>query len=185
MLEPLAPRPPRAATGFTTIELMVVVAIVAILAAIALPSFDRVIDRYRVRRTIEDLSATVYLARSEAIRRGGNVVLRKVSTTDCPTTKAGDWSCGWVIFVDDDANGQLGADETSIQMSPAPRNVIVTITPGDSFRRGDRWGKLGGMGAFGFEVKPTRDANDPASGQCLAISSGGRLNTSDGSCPPG
>jgi type IV fimbrial biogenesis protein FimT len=66
---------------------MVVITIVAILASIAGPSFGGIIERYRVRRASEDLTASLYLARSEALRRGGNITLRKLSSPECPAPR--------------------------------------------------------------------------------------------------
>ncbi|MGL6206135.1 MAG: pilus assembly FimT family protein, partial [Giesbergeria sp.] len=77
------PTPPPVATrvekvrqhGFTAIELMVVVAIVAVLAALAAPSFTPLIERWRVRQAAENLTSSLYFARSEAIKRGGGIAL--------------------------------------------------------------------------------------------------------------
>jgi type IV fimbrial biogenesis protein FimT len=57
--------------GFTAIELMVTVAILAVLAGIAAPSFNPIIERWRVRQVSEELQSTLYFARSEAVKRGG------------------------------------------------------------------------------------------------------------------
>jgi len=80
-------RPLASSWGFTTVELMVVITIVAILASIAGPSFGGIIERYRFRRASEDLTASLYLARSEALRRGGNITLRKLSSPECPAPR--------------------------------------------------------------------------------------------------
>ena len=63
------------ARGFTAIELMVTIGIAAILAALAAPSFTGLMERWRVRQAAEGLQSTLYYARSEAIKRGGNVVM--------------------------------------------------------------------------------------------------------------
>ena len=60
--------------GFTAIELMVVLAILAVLAALAAPSFNPLIERWRVRQATEALQSTLYFARSEAIRDRKSVV---------------------------------------------------------------------------------------------------------------
>ena len=65
----------RQARGFTLLEVMVVVAIIAVLAALAGPSFTPIIERWRVRSAAEDLTSTFYLARSEAIKRGGGITI--------------------------------------------------------------------------------------------------------------
>ena len=86
--------------GFTLLEVMVVVAIIAVLAALAGPSFTPLIERWRVRQAVENLQSTLFYARSEAIKRGGNVSIRKTANGDgCTNASANtQWflvvSCG-------------------------------------------------------------------------------------------
>ncbi len=71
------PSPPAARhlRGFSLIELMVAVAILAILLALAVPSFQDMIQRNRVRTAAADLTDSLNLARSEAIKRGSSTRL--------------------------------------------------------------------------------------------------------------
>lgn len=57
------------ARGFTLIELMVVVAVAAIFAAIATPSFRELMVSTRTRAAASALHESLWLARSEAIKR--------------------------------------------------------------------------------------------------------------------
>jgi len=52
------------------------------------------IERWRVREAAESLQATLGYARSEAIRRGGN--LRIAKDASCAS---GQWECGWTVTV--------------------------------------------------------------------------------------
>lgn len=61
--------------GFSLIELMVAITILAILLALAVPSFQDMIQRNRVRTAAADLSDSLNLARSEAIKRGSSTRL--------------------------------------------------------------------------------------------------------------
>jgi type IV fimbrial biogenesis protein FimT len=174
-------RPPALSSGFTAIELMVVVAIVAILATMAAPSFSGIIERYRIRRASEDLTAAIYLARTEAMRRGGRVAIQKMSSTDCPA--ANNWSCGWVVFADANGNGVLNPGEEEIQVSPAPTGVRVTAgfgSPQDRVRV-DRWGRLVGLGALNFRFTPvTAGDENQTRTRILCLASGGRLQSKQG-----
>ena len=172
----------RRGAGFTAIEVMVVIAIIAILAALAMPSFRDVVDRYRVRQATEDLSAMLYQARAEAIKRGGRITVRKATSGDCATGSAGDWSCGWIVFVDADEDGVLGEGDEQLQSSPAPKgvNVKFVLSTGRSYMQGDAWGQFGGMGGFSFELKPRDNANIDLQTH-LCMSSGGRLRMLKGS----
>ncbi len=85
--------------GFTVIELVVTVAIVAILATIAVPAYTTMMINNRMAGEINDFVGSLHFARSEAIKRGLNVVVCKSSDGNTCTT-AGDWSLGWVIFQD-------------------------------------------------------------------------------------
>lgn len=66
-------RPPRSPKGFTLIELMVAIAILAILVTLAAPSFSSFIDKYRVKRAADTVSAFLINTKSEAIKRNTRV----------------------------------------------------------------------------------------------------------------
>lgn len=168
-------RPPSApARGFTAIELMVVVAIVAILAALAAPSFNPLIERWRVRQAAEALQATLYFARSEAIKRGGQVVIQKLpnGTNGCTTAPStDDWGCGWTVCEDTNGNNVCNASEPVLQRYDAPSKLDIN-NPGGPRIQLNRWG----LGAFvGFALTPHgKSSGDPAArGVCM--SSGGRV----------
>lgn len=96
-------RAPRSPKGFTLIELMVAIAILAILVTMAAPSFSSFIDKYRVKRAADTVSAFLINTKSEAIKR--NTTVRAVfqpgawcvgmttaDTCDCTATNSAD-SC--------------------------------------------------------------------------------------------
>lgn len=99
--------------GFTLLELIIVVAIVAILASVAAPSFDELIKNNSVKALEHELNTSITFARSEALTR------QKPVSIACVTSNSGgckgDWSEGWVVFVDDKsgdyADGVLNTDE--------------------------------------------------------------------------
>ncbi len=59
--------------GVTLLEMMVVIAVIAILATIAAPSFQDLIRDNRTSAHARELGALLAFARSEALRRNGNV----------------------------------------------------------------------------------------------------------------
>ena len=67
--------------GFTLVELMVTLAVLGVLMAIALPSFLPLLERWRVRQMGNALENSLYYARSEAMKRGGNVTMEKLGNT--------------------------------------------------------------------------------------------------------
>ena len=164
------------ARGFTAIELMVVIAIVAILAALAAPSFKPLIERWRVRTAAEGLQSTIYFARSEAIKRGGNVVLQKLpnNTNGCTTASSTQyWHCGWYVCEDTNGNGTCTTSEPVLQRFDAPTKLEVSRTANGASIAFDRWGMPSAW--FGFTLKPADSGmSDPAAlGVC--VSSAGRI----------
>lgn len=84
-------------SGFTLVELMIVIAILAVLAVIALPAFDSFILGSRLRTHSNDFAAAARLARSEALKRNGQVQLC-MSADGATCTTAGSWEQGWLVL---------------------------------------------------------------------------------------
>lgn len=94
--------------GFSALELLIVLALAALLAVLALPPMQDMLRRQRLRAAVADLVAAIDLTRSEAIARGSRVML-------VPLEAAGlDWSEGWVVFVDANADRRPGPGEEII-----------------------------------------------------------------------
>lgn len=170
--------------GFTTIELMVVVAILAVLAALAAPSLLPTMERWRVRQAAEELTASYAFARSEAIKRGGNVTLRRStpgSAVCALPAEAADWSCGWTVFDDLNGNGALDAGEEVLRVSsPVNGTRVLSADSGAGSAARiqlSRWGEpLGGN--VSFSVASTRSGSTVASLWCAG--GGGRIRTKEG-----
>lgn len=166
----------RRSKGFTLIEIMVVVAIMAILLALAAPSFTTMIESWRVKQTAESLRSTLYYARSEAIKRGGNITVRKhpTGTNGCPLgVGANAWDCGWFVFADTNNNGSLSAGEEVLQSFTTPAKITVS-RPGGSIVKFDRWGRVAGTFPGFNLVIDGKSMSHPAS-RGLCVSSGGRI----------
>ena len=158
--------------GFSLLEVMVVVAILAILAALAGPSFTPMIERWRVRSATEDLQSSLYFARSEAIKRGDNVVIK--------TTDGANWNSGWSVFYDANRDAvQATCDATKtpnecdLQVMVALPQVTITPTPAGTTLTADRWGALGA--GVEWVVAPKGSDASSANALKLCLSLGGRI----------
>lgn len=174
-----SPRPaPRFVKGFTAIELMVTVAIIAVLAAIAAPSFKPLIERWKVRQVTEELQSTFYVARSEAIKRGGNGITILRNQCTAADTDTSLWSCGWIVFADTNNNGKQDSGEDTFQTIALPSNVSVKLTgiSEPALIKVDRWGQLSAANAA-IELKGSNETQASTSTMC--ISGNGRLYTQD------
>ena len=163
--------------GFTAIELMVVVSIIAVLAALAGPSFTQMIESWRVRDATESLRSTLLFARSEAIKRGGQIAIHKLpnNTNGCTSATGNrDWDCGWIVCHDTNNSGTCTSTEPVLQRIETPPRVQVTRTGGSVSIKLNRWGLVDGTW-LGFSLVPLDKSTTHAGARCVCMSSGGRI----------
>lgn len=167
---------PTKAHGFTLMESMVVIAIVAILAGLAAPSFSPTIERWRVRQAVESLTSTLHFARSEAIKRGGQVAIHKLPNTSSCTSPSGnrDWDCGWIVCHDTDSSGTCTTKDPVLQRVETPANVQVSRTGGGASIKLNRWGLVDGTW-LGFSLVPLAKSTTHPGARGICMSSGGRI----------
>jgi len=94
--------------GLTLVELLITLAVVAVIIAIGMPGLNKYAENNRSTAQVNLVSGTLSLARSEAIKRGLNVVVCSSNTTTTNTPKCSGnttWQSGWLVFADLDNNG--------------------------------------------------------------------------------
>lgn len=104
--------------GYTLVELACVLCIAGVLVSMAIPSFDTLSRNERRTAVVNDLLATLRVARSEALKRGGRPIV--ICGIDDPAAPLGqqrcagyDWTAGWALgtWNDADADARVDADE--------------------------------------------------------------------------
>jgi type IV fimbrial biogenesis protein FimT len=114
-------------SGFTLVEFMVVVAIVAVLTMIGYPNFRTLMQNQRLGTLANDFIADLSFARSEAVKRVGQVGL--CVSTDGATCTGGNWEAGRVIFVDLNNSGGWDNNDLVLRVREALHSTN-TFRPG-------------------------------------------------------
>ena len=128
----------RRVAGFTLIELMVVIAIVAVLSTLAAPSFRRIIQSNAIASGVNTFMADLRFARSEAIRRGGEVVMCRSDAPEATTAVCGSnsgpngngWVSGWIIFHDINGDGTRTSTEPLLRVQTPITNIDSIVEAG-------------------------------------------------------
>ena len=153
---------PQYRSGFTLIELMVTIAIAAILIAVAIPSFAPTIASNRLTANANELVTALNLARSEAVKRGVSVTIRKVdgnSSTNNGSVATWNWENGWDVFTDADSDGNYEAGDILIR-TYAPLQSSYTLR-GNNFSNFIRFISSGQSNTNGsFVICNNSDGND-------------------------
>ncbi len=115
---PLSPscRAPGGQRGFTLGEVLTTLGVLGVALSLVVPSFSSV-TRSNLRATgINELVATLHVARSEAITRNAPVVI--CPSADGLTCARVAWEAGWIRFVDRNGDYRADPDETVLGAAP-------------------------------------------------------------------
>ncbi len=113
----------RVEKGFTLIELMIILAILGIVTTIGVPGFSQVINNNRMTTSVNKLVTAINLARSEAIKQGLQVTIRRKGTT------SQQWKDGWDIFIDQDKDGVFD-DNGDTSLCEATEDCLIKTYSG-------------------------------------------------------
>jgi type IV fimbrial biogenesis protein FimT len=130
--------------GFTLVEMITVVAIVGVIAALSAPSFAELIRSQRIKGTTNDLLSTLAFARSEAIKRNGNVTV--TAATISGTTS---WSNGWSVSYVAGGTTVTPRTQTKLEQLTVAANpsALTAVTFGGG-------GRVDASGTFTIESVP-------------------------------
>ena len=143
----------RAARGFTLVELMIVLAVVAIFASLAAPSFRELTATQKVRSAVSALNESLWLARSEAIKRNTDVEFEFDSV-----------SSGWTI--------QVGGATLHSQ------DPFANVDSGAARFVFNGYGRLTSRDG----VPLTVEVSQAGVARCVTVTSTGRTTVEDGAC---
>lgn len=163
------------------VELMVTVSILALLAALAAPSFQDMLARYKTSSMADQMVQMITLARAEALRRSGDVVLEKrangTSVNTCSTAQ--EWSCGVFLWADVNRNGSQDANEPTLRVFDVPQGIIMRNMSAGSTASitFNRWGQANGINALNFRLIKSGVSTADRS---VCVTSGGRIRVVEG-----
>lgn len=159
--------------------------IMGILVAIAAPGMRQYLTGRAVDSQAQELSASMRLARSEALKRGMEVSVCSSTTTSstptCSSTAA--WVSGWVVFADYDGNGTLDGNDFVIKVQTPTKGVqsLTTTATRVTFARSG----IAVSGAASFKVVPQTDTSSKDYTRTVCVNMQGRVSMEKGdiTCP--
>ena len=120
--------------GVTLVELMLALSIGALVTGLAVPALTGLMAGKGLTTSTNQLIADMTLARSEAVRRSGGVVICS-SHDGKACSGSADWGDGWILFVEQD--GSAPASHTRHPVIDAGDEIIrVTRRAKDGLRLG-------------------------------------------------
>jgi len=116
--------------AFGLIELLVALSLAAVLLALAAPSYRDWIAASEMMNEAQHLANSMNMARAEAINSGLRVNLcQTAGGGQC--LLAGSWEGGWMLFVDNNRNGQVDPGEKVLwtEQAAAPGITLAANGP--------------------------------------------------------
>lgn len=118
--------------AFTLIELLITVTIIAISISIAIPSFNALIEKTKLKTTALDLHSTLMHARNHAISNRVMVIVCQANGSNfeqcSPRRKRYDnWRNGWISYADLNKNNELDRKDEILSVHKANGQTAVVF----------------------------------------------------------
>ncbi len=186
----MRPIEPKLLQGATFLELMIVVLLVGVITSIAAPTFGNLIITTKISQATSALHASLLFARSEALKRGRNVVIcRSVNPSaiapSCATAPGAGWGQGWIIYVDEDENKKFTNADILIRMQDAifskEAQGNITSSPSRNYISYNPTGQT--FGSFiRFTIRRPENDTNTSHDKFICIASGGRARVDNDTC---
>lgn len=166
-------------TGFTLIELLIVLTIAALFITLVVPGYRAIIQNNKVVSTVNKLSASLQLARMEAVKRGVPVVV--CPTADANFTACGtnsQWSEGWIVFLDEDSDSEIDSTSDLLKITQGIESDAQITTSSSAISYSGTG--FSSSGAASFVINAPGCTGDNA--RNLTISTSGRVSIETASC---
>lgn len=149
--------------GFSLVELMITLVVLGVVAGMAAPSFSNLINANRLTSAANEAVAALQVARMEAVRRNGNVVL--CPSADGASCAGTDWR-EFIVFADEDGDNTVdaGTDEVIRTVAVTEGGIAVNASSNlatshrlrfgaDGFARvGNAGARIGGLSVCSEDV---------------------------------
>ena len=115
-------------SGFSFIELITTLSVATVLLAIGVPSFQTLTQSNRMTTAVNNVVVHLNLARSEAVKRGIDIVLcPSEDGQDCKDTML--WDEEIIMFTDKNGNRHVDQEEELIRyINLNPESIRITTT---------------------------------------------------------
>ena len=123
--------------GTTLVELLTALTVVAVLATVAVPSLHTFHLNARRAAVVNEFLHSLFLARSEAIKRAQIVSVCPSSDGRSCAPGAGDWTRGWIVFANrdrDDPPERDAGEHLIVRSEGWPGGSITSNRRAYSFR---------------------------------------------------
>lgn len=152
--------------GFTLVELLVTIAVLGIIASLAVPSFREFIAAQRVKNASFNIMATLTMARSEALKRNGNVTI---------TPAGGAWTSGWTI---------TAPDGTALSSQNALPGLSIVCKTGSTTVACPAAGLIFASNGRLSAIAPSFELSNASTTivRCISVDVSGRPKNKTGSC---
>ncbi|MBC3874611.1 GspH/FimT family pseudopilin [Undibacterium flavidum] len=181
--------------GATLLEALIALAIISILIKLAVASYSRLFSQTQIIVAASELHAALLFARSEALKRGGNVIICRSTSANAPypvcnadhsdSDSNSGWGDGWIIFHDSNGDGRLSDSEDIIRVQGrlflSNRDGSIIPTPNRKQIKFNSFGQVYGV-YMQFAIVQSHQEREANLERYICIASGGRARIDKVTC---